>query len=189
MPGLTVTEKEHWRQRISARIGKTIEAIKSKHPALFERVKREARTRALQSLGLAESYAALEQVQADAAALDRRRTRAQRAMLAVLRGVPLEEVSDSINVRFGRELPLAQEAADAIDRRQEAHEEELLAGDPIGAEIANLQDERECLLGTVWLATSSVQIKPLWQRVSVVLGNEPTPLEREALVLAPMKEE
>jgi hypothetical protein len=52
MPGLTVTEKEHWRQRISARIGKRIEAIKAQHPALFERVKREARARALQSLAI-----------------------------------------------------------------------------------------------------------------------------------------
>jgi hypothetical protein len=189
MPGLTVTEKEHWRQRVSARISKRIESIKGRHPALFERVKREARARALQSLGLAEAYATLEQVQADAAALERRRTRAQRTMLAVVRGVPIDEISDSINIRYGRELPLPHEAAEALDRRQEAHEEELLADDPVGAEIAHLKAERERLLDTVWLACSSAQIKQLWSKVSELLGDEGTPLEREVLAIAPIKEE
>jgi hypothetical protein len=189
MPGLTVTEKEHWRQRISARIGRRIEAIKSKHPAMFERVKREARARALQSLGLADAYAALEQVHADETALDRRKTQAQRAMLAVVRGVPVEEIDDAFSVRYGRELPLPMDAATALDRRQETHENELLADDPVGAEIAHLEAERERLLDTVWLACSPAQIKQLWSKVSELLGDEGTPLEREALTIAPLKED
>ena len=42
MPGLTVTEKTFWKDRIAARIAKRIEAIQAAHPALFERVKRQA---------------------------------------------------------------------------------------------------------------------------------------------------
>jgi len=188
MPGLTVTEKEHWRMRISARIEKRIEAIKAQHPALIERIKREARARALQSLGLAEAYTELEQVQAEAAALERRRTRAQRAMLAVLRGLPVEEISDGFSIRYGREIPLPMDAADALDRRQEAHQEQLLAGDPVGEEITRLEAERERLLDTVWLATSSVQIRTLWSKVGELLGDETTQLERDALSIAPAKE-
>ena len=69
MPGLTVTEKEHWKSRIAARIEKRVEAIKARHPALFDRVQREAHAQALESLGLAGSYAELEAIQAEEAAL------------------------------------------------------------------------------------------------------------------------
>jgi hypothetical protein len=189
MPGLTVTEKEHWKTRIAARIGKRIEAIKAQHPTLFERIRREARTRALQSLGLADAYAALERVHADETALDRRKTQAQRAMLAVVRGVPVEEIDDAFSVRYGRELPLPMDAATALDRRQEVHENELLADDPVGAEIAHLEAERERLLDTIWLTTSPVQIKQLWAKVSALLDDQGTPLEREALAIAPAKED
>ena len=33
MAGLTVSEKEHWKSRIAARIAKRVEAIKAQHPA------------------------------------------------------------------------------------------------------------------------------------------------------------
>src|SRR5205085_6126919 len=85
MAGLTVTEKEHWKARIAARIEKRIEAIKAKHPALFERVKRAAHAQALESLGLAAAYAELEAIKEEGIALARRTRRAQRAMLAALR--------------------------------------------------------------------------------------------------------
>ncbi len=110
MPGLSVTEKEHWKSRFAARIEKRVEALKAEHPALFDRVKRQAHAEALRSLGLAEAYTELEAVQAEEAALAQRKKHAQRAMLATLRGVPLEEVSDSFSIRYGNELALRQEA-------------------------------------------------------------------------------
>jgi hypothetical protein len=81
MPGLTVTEKSHWRDRIAARIARSAERIKSRHPALFDRVTREAHTQALASLGLADAYAELESIKAEEAALGRRKKQAQRAMI------------------------------------------------------------------------------------------------------------
>jgi hypothetical protein len=81
------------------------------------------------------------------------------------------------------------EAANALDKRQDVHEEELLADDPVGAEIAHLEVERERLLDAVWLACSPPQIKQLWLKVSELLGDESTALEREALAIAPLKEE
>lgn len=50
-----------------------------------------------------------------------------------------------------------------------------------GQKILRLQDEPEELLDTVWLATSSIQIKELWSRVSKLLDQPPTGLQREAL--------
>jgi hypothetical protein len=188
MPGLTVTEKSHWRDRIAARIAKAIERIKARHPALFDRVVREAHARALASLGLADAYAELEAIKADEAALARRKKQAQRLMVAALRGTPVDEVADSFSIRYASELALPHEVAEAIARRQSAHQDQLLADDPIGREIARLEAEKDLLLDTVWLAASPTQIKQLWTKVGELLGDEPTTLERDALAIEPAKE-
>ena len=52
MPTLTVTEKEHWKGRIARRIDKKIEALTASDPNFFDRIDRQARQRALESLGL-----------------------------------------------------------------------------------------------------------------------------------------
>jgi hypothetical protein len=189
MPGLTVTEKSHWRDRIAARIAKAIERIKARHPALFDRVAREAHARALASLSLADAYAELEAIKAEEAALARRKKQAQRAMVAALRSVPIDEVTDSFSLRYGSELGLPHEVAEAIARRQAAHQEQMLADDPIGREIARLESEKDHLLDTVWLAASPTQIKQLWTKVGELLGDEPTTLERDALAIEPAKED
>jgi hypothetical protein len=188
MPGLTVTEKSFWKERIAARITQRIEAIQAAHPALFERVKRQAHTYALELLGLADAYAELERVQAEEAALGRHKKHSQRALLAALRGIPIEEVPDSFSVRYGGELPLPVEAVEALTRRQAAHQEQLLGDDPIGREFARLEAERNRLLDVIWLATSPAQIKQLWSKITALLDEEPTPLEREALAITPSEE-
>ena len=93
--------------------------------------------------------------------------------------------SDGVSVRYGGELSLPVEAAEAIARRQAAHQDGLLADDPVGREVARLGAEKEGLLDTVWLAASPAQIKQLWAKVAELLGEEPTRLEREALAIPP----
>lgn len=188
MPGLTVSEKTHWRDRIAARIDRAVERIKARHPALFARVAREAHARALTSLDLADTYAELESIKAEEATLARRKKEAQRQMVATLRGQPIDEVADSFSIRYGSDLALPNEAAEAITRRQAIHQDEMLADDPVGREIGRLQAEKDHLLDTVWLSVSPTQIKQLWTQVGQLLGDEPTPLERQALAIEPAKE-
>lgn len=188
MPGLTVTEKSHWRDRIASKINKAVERVKARHPALFDRLTRQAHAHALTSLGLAEAYAELESIKAEEAALARRKRLAQRSMIATLRSVPIDEVTDGFNVRYGSELALPNEVAEAIARRQTTHHDQLLADDPTGREVARLEAEKDALLDTVWLAASPAQIKQLWTKLSELLGDEPTTLEREALAIEPPKE-
>jgi hypothetical protein len=188
MPTLSVAEKNHWRDRIAARIEKAVERIRSKHPALFDRVRREAHAEALRSLGLDASYAELESIRASEAEQARRKKVAQRSMLAALRGVPVDEVSDNDSIRFGVELPLPCEASEAIARRLAAHRDRLLADDPIGREVARLGAEEAALLDTIWPATSTAEVRALWSKVSELLGDEPTRLGREALAIAPAGE-
>jgi len=188
MPSLTVAEKNHWRDRIAARIDRAVERIKSQHPALFDRARRDAHAASLASLGLADAHAELEAIRSGEADLARRKKLAQRAMLATLRGLPIDEVPDNFNVRYGTDLPLPHEAAEAIARRQAAHQDRLLAADPVGREVARLAAEKDNLLDTIWLATSPDQIRTLWAKVTQLLGDEPTRLEREALQIAPAEE-
>ena len=109
-------------------------------------------------------------------------------MLAALRGVPLEEISGDVHVRYGCELPVPGEAYEALRRRRAAHRDQFLAEDPVGREIARWEAERENLLDTVWLATSPAQVRALWTKVGELLGDVPTPLEREALAIEPARE-
>ena len=189
MPGLTVTEKNHWRDRIADRIAKAVERIRARHPALFDRITREAHAQALASLGLADAHAELEAIRAEEAALTRRKKQAQKAMIATLRSIPIDEVNDSFSIRYGSELALPNEVAEAIARRQSAHRDQRLADDPIGREVALLEAEKDRLLDTIWLAASPSQIKQLWSRVGELLGDEPTALERDALAIEPAKED
>ena len=188
MPGLTVAERTHWKDRIAARIDRAVEQLKARHPEPFERARREAHAQALGSLGIEGPHAELEAVRAEEAALARRKLAAQRAMLAALRGTNVEEVADGFAVRYGTGPALPAEAVEAITRREAAHRERLLADDPVGREVARLRAEREALLDTVWLATSPTQVRELWAKVAELLGEEPTRLEREALSIAPNAE-
>ncbi len=152
MPGLTATEKNHWRDRIGGRIARAVERIKARHPALFDRIARHAHAQALDSLGLADAHADLEAIRAEEVSLARRKKHAQKAMIANLRSAPIDEVTENFNIRYGSELGLPNEVAEAITRRQSAHQEQLLADDPIGREIARLEAEKDSLLDTIWLA-------------------------------------
>jgi len=188
MAGLTVAEKTHWKDRLAVRFKAAVERIKARHPATFARLGREAHAHALDSLGLAGAYAELEAIQAEEAAAARRKRQVQKQMVAAVRGVPIEEVSDNLSLRYGTELPLPVEVGAALEKRQAAHLDALLAGDEVGREVRRLEAEQERLLDTVWLAASPAQIKQLWSKVGALLGDEPTALEAEALAIAPPEE-
>ncbi len=180
--GLTVAEKTHWRDRIEAKINRRIEAILVGDPGLMERVKHAARGCALDSLGLAEFQSELDQITAQRDTLAQRERCAQRAMLARIRGVEIDQIEE---VYYGRH---ESEVTRAVVQRQAVHEDELLAEHEIGRRILQLRAEKDRLLDTVWLACSPAQIRQLWSKVSTLLGDEPTELERETLAIPPAGE-
>ena len=92
MANLTVAEKTHWRDRIQARIDRKIEAITAGDPGLMERIRHEARGRALESLGLAGFQEELDRIAGQRAELDRRDTQVRREMLARVRGVSADDL-------------------------------------------------------------------------------------------------
>ncbi|QDU74649.1 hypothetical protein Pan97_16610 [Bremerella volcania] len=182
MPGLTVTEKEHWKDRIGKRIDKKIEVVSAEDPNLLDRVHREARERALASLGLSKMQQELDEVEQQKSALEKRERQIERAMLAHVRGVPVEDIDDYHSYRYDHEVD------SAVNRRQAVHEDELLAESENGQRILQLREEKDNLLDTVWLATSPKQIKELWSKVADLLGDDQTQLQRDALAIVPAEE-
>ena len=73
------------------------------------------------------------------------------------------------------------EFSDVHGKHRDRIENELLKDSAIGQEILKLRTEKEALLDTVWLATSNAQIRDLWNRVSLVLGDEATDLQQSIL--------
>ena len=179
---LTTTEKQHWRDRIGKRIDKKIAAITAVEPGLFARIESEARTRAIQSLGIAELMAEQERVEQQQKALESREEQLSRQVLSHLRGVPPQTIDTYAVTRSDIEVN------NAIKARQVVHEETLLREHEIGRQVTQLRLERENLLDTVFLATSPVQVRDLWQKVSDLLGDELSQLQREAMKIAPPNE-
>jgi hypothetical protein len=178
---LTVAEKEHWRGRIAMKIERRVEALTAGDPGLFDRIKAEARTRALHSLGLAELQAELDLLGGERKALDRRENLAKMRIVARIKGIPVEEVPANATISYQFE----QAVNAAVGRRQAVHERELLAEQELGRQVLRLREEQDNLLDCVWLAASSTQIRTLWCKVAELLGEEPSALEREALAIEP----
>jgi hypothetical protein len=183
MASLTVAEKTHWKDRIQARIDRKIEQITAGEPGLIERIRHEARGRALESLGLAEFQDELEQIATQRAELDRRDSQVRKEMLAKVRGVSADDLDCYSRVHDHPEIRAA------ITKRAALHEEELLAGHDLGQQVLRLRAERDKLLDVIWLATSPLQVRQLWTKVAELLGEEPTRLERQALSIPPAGEE
>jgi hypothetical protein len=179
---LTVTEKEHWKNRIAERIEKRIDVLFAEEPGLLEPIREKARVRALDSLGIRELQERLDGIQKQEERLDARKENTRREMLARIRDVPVEQV---VNCHYGA----MNEVQSAIEKRQLVHEDELLAETDLGREVLSLRLERDNLLDTVWLATSPKQIKDLWKEVDDLLGGGQTQLQREALAIDPPTED
>lgn len=179
---LTTTEKQHWRDRIGKRIDKKIAAITALEPGLYARIESEARARAIESLGIAELMAEQEHVEQQQKALESREEQLSRQVLSLLRGVPPQTIDTYAVTRSDIEVN------NAIKARQMVHEESLLREHDLGRQIVQLRLERENLLDTVFLATSPIQIRSLWEKVSDLLGDELSQLQREAMKIAPPSE-
>ena len=91
---LTVSEKEHWRDRIAKRIDKKISGITSRHPQLFQSIRAQARDKAVAALGLTELLAEQHQIEQQKKELEDRELEVCRQSLALLRGVDPHKVDN-----------------------------------------------------------------------------------------------
>jgi len=90
--GLTVAEKEHWKERIAKRINHRVETLVARQdPTLLQRVEQEARDKAYASLGIDAQRKELEELQKQKENIEKRERRLRAEQRAVLRGTTVEE--------------------------------------------------------------------------------------------------
>jgi len=183
---LTVTDRTHWQERIGRRIDQRIETLVAKQdPTLLQRVSEQARQKACESLGISSQQQELDAIQKQKEVLERRERRLQAEQRALLSGKTVEEELE----RGGYYGRADHEVEGAVKTRARALEADILAESDLGRQVLALRQEKDNLLDTVWLATSSSQIKELWQQVNALLELTPTALEDKALKIAPAQEQ
>jgi hypothetical protein len=184
--GITVAEKEHWKERIGKRIDQRIESMVAREdPTLIERVAKEAKEKAYDSLGIGPQQRELEAIEKQKEEIQKREHRLEAEQRAVLNGTTVERELE----RGGYSGRFDYEAEDAIKARAKALEADILSQSELGRKVVALEREKDNLLDTVWLATSTSQMKELWEQVNSLLELNPTALEEKALKIAPMEPE
>jgi len=186
MAGLTQGEKIHWRDRIAARIEQRIETlVAAQDPTLLQRVTEDARKKAFESLGIAPHQKELEALHKQEEEMQRREKRLYAEQRALINGTtPEEELEHGYSCYGGHD----DRVEAAVKARAKVHEGEILAACELGRQVVALRQEEDNLLDTVWLATSSIQIKELWEEVNALLAVQPTELEKKALQIAPVED-
>ncbi len=183
--GLTVREREHWRDRIAKRIDQRIETLVAREdPTLLQRVSEDARQKAYESLAIGAQQRELEALQKEREQLERRQRRLKAEQRAVINGTTVEDELESGG--YGGHDYMVE---DAVKARAKALEADILAESDLGRQVIGLRNEKDNLLDTVWIATCSAQIKELWEQVNALLEAKPTALEEKALKIAPIEPE
>jgi hypothetical protein len=177
--GLTVTEKEHWKDRIRKRIDAKVEQLLAEHPEFLPRITAKARVAADKSLNIAGLRRKIKKLQEKQAVLAEQIKTAQTQLVCRVTGIT-EAKYRRDSYHYDRELETA------YGRRLDSHKAMLMAKAPLGRQILGLQQEAEEILDTVWLATSPVQVKALWEQVLKLLNEKPTKLQAKAMALPPM---
>ena len=182
--GLTVREKDHWRDRIEKRIDRRIETLVAKEdPTLLQRVKEQARKKAYESLGIQAQRQELDALEKQKADIEKRERRLEAEQRATIKGTTVEEELEGSRYSYDSVVE------NAVAARAKALESEILAESEVGKQVMALREEKDNLLDTVWLATSSSQIKELWEQANTLLAVKPTALEQKALAISPLQDE
>jgi hypothetical protein len=182
---ITVTEKEHWKERIAQKIERAIkELVEKNDPQFIERITRQARDLAIESLGgtqHVDDLAELEEKQLQLRT-DIEHFQGRLAELAKKAGVKPKPYYYNSRDDIGL-------WNDAVTFRQESAEKELLSKEPLGQRILKLRGEQEALLDTVWLSTSAVQIRELWRNVTELVSGELSELQKKVLARPAIEED
>ena len=181
---ITVKEKEHWKNRIAEKIERRIETlVATQQPSYLGEVDRKASEEAAGILNLSDVLTRKHTVRESIAKLKKQENQLQLEAASIVTGKPFDEFPRTHEWELNRMVEQAMEKAQRIAERN------IMSQDELGRTILTLRDEQEELLDTVWLATSSTQIRELWKSVSNLLAEEPTALQEVALKTDPVNDD
>ncbi len=147
---LTITEKQHWKDRIESRISKRIKRLKSGNHEFFSEISEKAKQQAIAQSKLAKDFDRLAVIEKTESELENEKE----VLLVQMHNKLIGKSYASYGVR--------DRISTRINELQREIEDELLGESDIGREIASLLAEKENLLDTIWLATSPRQVTELW---------------------------
>lgn len=170
---LSVTEKQHWKERIDQKIKRRIESLKALNATYFAETETAAKLAAAMELGV---HSDIESIRAMEQKIEKLQNDTKKHLLQVI-----EKIS-------GKQLNPYYAQMDRVDTELKPHIERsmnnLLATDPRGQEVIKLDAEREQLLDTIWLATSSHQVRDMWAQVLKLLGEDSSDFQKEVIAAA-----
>lgn len=182
---ITVAEKNHWKERIAQKIERAIKELVAQHdPQYLENTARLARYEVIESLGGRQLVNDLNDLKEQQVALQAKIERIHEQLSALAKKSGVQPKSYYYNSQDD-----LTRWNTAVEQRQDAAEKQLFLQDPLGQRILKLREEQEALLDTVWLSTSTIQIRELWKSVSDLLSDEVSELQQKVLAQAANQQE
>ena len=179
---LTVKEKEHWKSRIEKKIDKAIERVYRDEGKDFRNsIRQKAEAIVLKRLRLDDYMKQYEKLEAQMKSL-----REQQKQLSDKAAKPFEAGRDENRYYSDSGHSLIKSV---VNREVAAAEKVVLRESEMGRKILRLEREREELTDTIWLATSPVQIRSLWNDFTALVTEEPTELQKQAMTYDPAESE
>lgn len=181
---ITVTEKEHWKERISQRIERAIEELVERtDPTFLDKIAEKAQELAIEALGGKELLSELNQVNEKHKKIAEEIEHLEVSLIAIAKKHLTKEQRSRY---YGKDFCMWENVVLTHQRRVE---NDLLSKEPLGRQILKLRNEQESLLDTVWLSTSTTQIRNLWKNVMELVSGEVSELQKNVLSRPAIKEE
>lgn len=156
--GITVAEKEHWKERLAQRIDLRIDSLVSKgEPGFMADVEIKSLKRTKEKLGVAEELSEAQKLERQAEELSQQSRKIREEVYRKLKGLSPECYVNIFQVGSSIQHILEQNAK--LERRRVLEESEL------GRKVLELELKRETLVDSVWLATAPKQISDLWDSI------------------------
>lgn len=169
--GITVTEKQELRDIINDRVDKAIARLEHDNTLGITKLREVAKELAVKELELGEFLKKDDDADASIARITKERDKLR------------DEAADRLGTRRDYRV---RDGIDAhIEKAVDIVFDRMLADDEVGKKILALQAEKESMLETVWIATSSEQVKKLFLHVHNVLGESTTALGGMAQAIKP----
>jgi hypothetical protein len=181
---LTVTEKEHLKALIEKRINKKIAIIWRDNAADKEHLNRDAHAAALDDFDIAGQEKEILEAEKEINKLQEAIKERQYEMLAKIDGIELKQAKEEYSRHYNRDTVLSNK----IKENRQGKFDEMLVDHPTLGEVHKLEQEKERLLETVWIATSTKQVKELMSALNSVLKEDSTPLGDKAMEIDPTEE-
>lgn len=178
--GLTVAEKEHWKERLAHRIERKIQALVTQTDSTFlTKLDDKCHQLVKERYGVVSDLAKADQLEESS----RRDAELSREMYAAI----LRKLNGLTKSSYINPYNCQSEIKVAIRNLAVNERAELLRESELGRKILKLEQEKEELLDTIWLATSPKQIKDLWEAVGELVDEDSTDLQAKALKAEPVE--